>query len=77
MNHSAAPFPELIILMMRLLLVSLLCLQGALALSTLAQESRYQSSANAYVDPNTCSGSSIDMSSGGLKEPLNVNIYPH
>ena len=63
--------------MARLLFVSLLCLQGALALNTLAQESRYESSAKAYVDPNTGGGSSIAMSSGGLKEPLNVSIYPH
>ena len=75
--NRPAHFPGLIVLMVRLLFVSLLCLQGALALSTLAQESRYQSSAKDYVDPNTGGGSSIDMSSDGLEEPLNVSIYPH
>ena len=77
MNHSAAPFPELIFLMVLLLFVSLLGLQGALALSTFARESRQESSAVAYVDPRLGGGSLIDISSSELKEPLNVNISPH
>ena len=78
MNHSAAPFPELIILMMRLLMVSLLSLQGALALSTFAQESRQEFSAADFYDPNLGGGSLIDVSTTGkeLVEPLNVNISP-
>ena len=77
MNHSAAPFPGLIFLMVYLLFVSLLGLQGALALSTFAQESRQEYSAVAYVDPRLGGGSFIDISSSGLKEPLIVHISPH
>ena len=76
MNHSA-PFSGLIFLMVRLLLVSLLSLQGALALSPFTLKSRKQSSAVSYVNPNDGGGSVIDTSSSGLTEPLNVNISPH
>lgn len=74
--ESAAYSPGLVSLMVRLLFLSLLGIQGALALSTSAQESRKHSSAKAYVNPNLGGGAMVDISSSGIKEPLNVSISP-
>jgi len=73
-NHSAAPSPDLVFLMVHLLFVSLLGLQGALALSPFAARSKQESAAVPFVDPNLGGGSLI--SSTALGEPLNVNIPP-
>jgi hypothetical protein len=75
MNNSAAPSPDPIFLMVRLLSISLLGLKCAFALSTFPLRSR-QDDAVAFVNPSLAGGSLIDSTFNGLGEPLNVNIFP-
>jgi len=71
---SAAPFLDPISLMVYLLLVSLLGLKYAFALSPFTLRSRQDTDAIAFVDPNLAGGSLIDSTFNGLGEPLNVII---
>ena len=61
--------------MAHLLFVSLLGLQGSLALSPFALKSRQGTAAVPFVDPYLGGGSIIDSTFNGLGEPLNV-IFP-
>jgi hypothetical protein len=74
---AAAPSPDPIFLMVRLLSVSLLGLKYAFALSPFTLRSRQDISGVAYVNPNLAGGSLIDSTFNGLGEPLNVNFFPH
>ncbi|KAI9449626.1 hypothetical protein BJY52DRAFT_227983 [Lactarius psammicola] len=60
--------------MVRLLLVSLLGLQGALALSPFAPRSEKATDAVPFVNPSLAGGSLLDRVTNELGEPLNVII---
>ncbi|KAH9049242.1 hypothetical protein EDB83DRAFT_2522788 [Lactarius deliciosus] len=77
MNNCAAPSPDFIFLMVRLLFVSLLGLQGALALSTFSPRFKREADAVPFVNPTLAGGSLLDRATPTLGEPLNVNIFPH
>ncbi|KAH9003938.1 hypothetical protein EDB84DRAFT_1281676 [Lactarius hengduanensis] len=60
--------------MVRLLFVSLLGLQGALALSPFTPRSKREAKAVSFVNPTLAGGSLLDRATPTLGEPLNVII---
>ncbi|KAH9024516.1 hypothetical protein EDB85DRAFT_2150475 [Lactarius pseudohatsudake] len=75
MNNCAAPSPAFVFsLMVRLLFVSLLGLQGALALGPFTPRSKREADAIFFVNPTLAGGSLLDRATPTLGEPLNVII---